>query len=314
MSLLAEIKRDAKKSGGGLSKVFFVKDGEKRRVRFITDFEDAIKIPWISCYDKNIGCVNPEYFGKTNPYKDDPDIKEDTMYLWQVKDYDSNTVKPFMYKANNCSPVFNLAAEYEIRGTITDRDYVITCNGVGAQRKMPVISMDKQKLREPIKKLSKEQINKILIDAYSKYQGQQEIEQENYVEMTPKELYNLCVKREIEAERKKSKAYYVSLLEEYDEQQAAQTGFDDEEDDWGDDEEETKQDYEDMSAKELYNLCVERKIEAQTKKKPIYYITLLEEDDRMKQKDLEWDEEQEEEDSWDEEDEWEDDELELSFN
>ena len=48
-----------------------------------------------------------------------------------------------------------------------------------------------------------------------------------------------------------------------------------------------------MSAKELYNLCEDRGIEAEPKMKPSYYINLLEE----------YDEENSDSDDWEEEDE-----------
>lgn len=61
------------------------------------------------------------------------------------------------------------------------------------------------------------------------------------------------------------------------------------------DEEESADDYNSMSAKELYNLCKSRDIECKPKKEKQYYITLLEEDDESS-------------DSWEDSDEYEDDE------
>lgn len=49
----------------------------------------------------------------------------------------------------------------------------------------------------------------------------------DYSELSPKELYKLCKERDIEAAPKKPAKYYINLLEEYDEAQ----------DDWKDDEE-----------------------------------------------------------------------------
>lgn len=47
-----------------------------------------------------------------------------------------------------------------------------------------------------------------------------------------------------------------------------------------DNDDESTSDYEGMSAKELYNMCKDRDIDCQPKKKEKYYINLLEEDDK----------------------------------
>lgn len=70
------------------------------------------------------------------------------------------------------------------------------------------------------------------------------------------------------------------------------------------DDEETTGEYDDMTAKELYQLCKERDIDAKPKKKEKYYVSLLEEYDAAQD---DWDDDDGDE-SWDEEDddEWED--------
>lgn len=313
MSLLNEIKSEARKSGGSLGKIFFVKDGEKRRVRFLTDFEDVVKIPWLNCYDKNINCPNPTWYGKPNPYKNVEGIKEDTMYCWQVYDYDSNSVKPFLYKANNCSPVYGITNTFETFGTLLDRDLVIFCDGKGSDRSMTVTNQDKAKFRQPVKKLSKQRLTELVVDAYAKYQGEEE-SGEDYTSMKPVELYQLCKEREIEAEKKKPKAYYVNLLEEYDIEHASESGFDDEDEEWGEDEEQ-QIDYTTMKPKELFLLCKEREIETKPKQSANFYIDLLEAYDDEQVSDDDWIEGEGEADEWEEDvDEWADDKSELPFN
>ena len=115
--------------------------------------------------------------------------------------------------------------------------------------------------------------------------------------MSVKELYKLCEDREIECEPKMKAKYYIELLEEYDENGGLpwKTPDDDSSDDEWDEEETSK--YEGKSAKELYKLRQERKIEAMPKKNETYYINLLEEDDKAHD---DWDEE----DDSDEDDEW----------
>jgi hypothetical protein len=65
-----------------------------------------------------------------------------------------------------------------------------------------------------------------------------------------------------------------------------------------DDEDDKAANYEDMSAKELYQLCKERDIEAPPKKSAEYYIELLEE---LDEEDETWDN-SDDEDDWDDND------------
>lgn len=305
--LLNKIKSEAKNSGTSMGKFVYCKDGQKRRLRFLTDFEDAIEIPWLGCYAKNINCPNPEFFGKTNPYKDDEDVKEDTMYLWQVYDYDANAVKFFMYKANNCSPVYSLATKYEIFNTLLDRDYVLTCTGEAADRSMEVVNKDKSVFTQgkagKVKKVSLKVIKDELQKAYSKFQG--DIDDDNddtpdYTEMDRKSLYKLAKKRGLDPDQGEPKAYYVNMLEDYDEEEAAKTSYMDEpedEDDVWDDEDTDK--YEGMSEKELYRECKKISDEkVKTRQSREYYIAILESqsDDSWDDDDDDWDDDDEEED------------------
>lgn len=295
MSILNDIKQEAKKGGSALGKIFWVKSDDKRRVRFITDFEDAVKIPWLNCWDKNINCPNPNFFGKNNPYENDDGVKDSYMYMWQVYDYDSNEVKPFLYKPNQCSPIPHLAVMFETYETICDRDYVINCSGSGTTRTMPVVAMDKAKFRQKVKPLSTSAIKKIISEAYQdNLQGAaDDDETEDYTTMKASELYSLCKERDIDDVKfKQPKSYYVKLLEQWDIDNEEDDGYtSDQDDDWDDEE---TQDYESMKPQELYKLCKERKIECKPKKSKQYYIDLLEF------------EEEEDDDDWDDE-EWEDD-------
>ena len=55
--------------------------------------------------------------------------------------------------------------------------------------------------------------------------------------MKPQELYKLCKERDIDCKPKKSKEYYIDLLEEADEEDGNDDWSEDEEDDWEEDEE-----------------------------------------------------------------------------
>ena len=56
----------------------------------------------------------------------------------------------------------------------------------------------------------------------------------DYSGMSAKELYLLCVKREIEAEKRKNERYYIKLLEDADKAEDDWDDESDEDDDWED--------------------------------------------------------------------------------
>ena len=60
---------------------------------------------------------------------------------------------------------------------------------------------------------------------------EEEDETNDYESMKPQELYKLCKERDIECKPKKSKEYYIDLLEEADEENDSDD-WDEEEDDW----------------------------------------------------------------------------------
>lgn len=307
MGILDKIKQDAAKSGQNKSKFFYVRDGEKKRIRFLQDMEEAFEPVFHDNYEAGINVPCRELFGKTCPYCDEEGIRTRTFYAWSIWDYEAKEVKILMYAMNNCTPLGAIAAMYENYGTLLDRDYVIQRTGKQQNTNYSVIPMDKQKFRnEKAKPYSKSSFLKILDKAFpdehsGKFGSNDEDDEQDYSEMSAKELYNLCEDRGIEAEPKMKQKYYIDLLEEYDSNK--------DNDDW-DDEEDSTSKYEGKSAKELYNLCKERDIEALPKKTEKYYINLLEEDDKA-QDDWE-DEEEDDELPWttpgeddDEDDEWE---------
>lgn len=301
-SILNEIKQAAKNSGQARNKMFYVSDGNESRVRFLDDIEDAIKIPWYSEYNDNIDFPSPEFFGKPDVYAA-RGYEPKTMYLLQVYVYDLNEVRIFLYKANQCSPLPHLAAYAETYGNITDRDYVIKCNGKGSDRTMPVVPLDKAKFRQNPKRLSMKSIKETIYESKKDRQG--EIEEIDYSTMSAKELYNMCEDRNIECEPKMKKPYYVRLLEEWDEEQQLDDGYmnepEESDDDWGEDEQ-TIIDFNKMSAKELYDHCIKKGIDVPKRKSKEFYIDAL-----QPKEDDEWDENGEV-DIWDDED------GELPFN
>lgn len=321
-TLLDKIKADAQKTGGSRGKFFYVKDGDKRRVRFLQDMEDGFELTFHDSFEANINVPCRELFGKSCPYCEEEGLRTRVQYAWCVWDYEAKEVRILMYPMNNCSPVGQIAACYETYGTLLDRDFVIARTGKQQNTQYSVMAMDKEKFRnDKAKALSEKALLEILDKAYpDEYSDEGEAKMKpksstkksskksdkdtdelpwvdakdiNYEAMSAKELYELCEDRDIEAEPKNPKKYYIELLEEYDENNSSDG------DDW-DEDKESDTDYSSMSAKELYKLCKERDIEVLPKKPEKYYINLLEEYDKAHD---DW--EDEDEDSDGEDDDWE---------
>lgn len=264
MGLLDKIKSDVAKSGSNKGKFIYFREGQKIRVRFLTDMDDGMCVPFHDSFEAGINVPCQEVFGKDCEYCEEEGLRTRNQFIWSVYNYETKEVQLFMFPVNNCSPVPALMALYETYGTLTDRDYVISVSGKQQNKTFSVVPMDKNKFRnEKAKAYSEKAILKMLDKAFpatstmdeddeddepkkkptkentkSKKNDDWDDEEEtnDYEDMSPKELYNLCKEREIEAVPKKPAKYYINLLEEYDN---AHDDWDDEEDDdeeWEDDE------------------------------------------------------------------------------
>ena len=272
--LLDRIKEDAKKSGSSRSKFFYVKDGDKKRVRFLTEADEGFEVVFHDSYEANINVPCQEIYGRECPYCDEEGLRTRTQYCWYVWDYDAAEVKIFMYPMNNCSPVGALIAAYETYGSLLDRDFMIQRTGKQQNTQYSVMPMDKNEFKnKKAKPLSEEAFLEILEQAY------------------PDELSKKYDDSKMKTKEKAAKANKRKMEEV-------------EEDDDDEDEEngglpfktpdEVK--YEEMSAKELYKLCKERDIDVEPKKAEKYYIRLLKEADKAKD---DWeDEEDDDDDDW----------------
>lgn len=256
--LLSKIKNDVKKAGANKGKFIYFREGQKIRIRFLSDMDDGMEIKFHDSYEKGINVPCQELFGRSCKHCDNEELRTRSLYLWSVYNYEANEVQLFMFPVNNCSPVPALVAMYETYGTLTDRDYVISVSGKAQNKTFSVVPMDKVKFRnEKAKAYSEQSALKMLDKAFpcEDEENEEEIKpakkktkpaeddewsdgdnegaENDYEEMTPKELYKLCKERKIEAKPKKNAKYYITLLKEYDE---AHDDWDDEdaEDDWDD--------------------------------------------------------------------------------
>lgn len=303
MSLVDDIKNQVKRSAGQKQKFLYFKSGTKIRVRFLDDMENGLKVLFHDSYAQGINTPCQELFGRDCKYCDDSELRHRELYIWSVWDHEAKEVKLLMNPVNSFSPIPSLVAMYETYGTLKDRDYVIQKNGEGTSSSYSVIPMDKSKfVNRKAKPYTEAKILDFLDKGFSDPEDQEEETKakskkakntskpsaSDYEEYSPKELYEECLARGLEVEKKKRASYYVNLLEEDDMEMEAD-----------DEDEDEVIDYESMTAKQLYQLCIDKGIDTRPKKPKEAYIDLLEE----------YEEESEEEDDWeededDEEDEW----------
>lgn len=263
--LIDSIKNDVKKVGTNKSKFIYFREGQKIRVRFLTDMDDGMEITFHDSFEKGVNVPCQELFGRECPYCDDDGLRTRSQYVWSVYNYETKEVQLFMFPVNNCSPVPALLAMHETYGTLLDRDYVISVSGKQQNKTYSVVPMDKARFRlEKVKPYSEQAVLKMLDKAYPA--GDVEDDEDD------------APRKPVKGNNKRRSAPEPD------------------EDDYDDDEQETT-DYEEMSPKELYQLCKERKLDVLPKKPAKYYIKQLEEYDKAQD---DWDDE-ENEDDWEDE-------------
>jgi hypothetical protein len=261
MSLIDDIKTQAKKAGSNKGKFVYFKAGAKVRVRFLEDMDDGRKIAFHDSFASGINVPCQETFGRECKYCEDDDLRTRDQYAWCVWDYDAKEVKVIIAPVNQCSPIPSLVAMYETYGTLTDRDYVITKSGAQQTTTYSVVPMDKAKFRnDKAKPFSDSKFYDLLDKAFpsddddeddgdkkkkkktppkSKGKAKPEPEDEDededegvdYEDMSAKELYSLCKTRGIKAEKQKPAKYYIKLLKSADEEDN-DDDEEDEDDDW----------------------------------------------------------------------------------
>lgn len=286
MGLLDNIKRDAKKSGQNKGKFIYFREGQKVRIRFLQDMDEGLEVTWHDSYEQGINVPCQEHFGRDCPYCNDDTLRTRSMYVWSVWNYESKEVQLFMFAVNNCSPIPALVALYESYGTLMDRDYVISVSGKQQNKSYSVVPMDKVKFRnEKAKPYAEKAVLKMIDKAWPCEESKGDDDLDDDEDEAPK-------KRAPKKTGGKTKSKKDVDEDEED---------DDYDEDVEDDAEDEGDDYEDMSPKELYNLCKKRKLDATPKKSSKYYINILREADEAEE---DWgDDEDGEDDEWEDDDE-----------
>ena len=123
-----------------------------------------------------------------------------------------------------------------------------------------------------------------------KKEEENEVDEDDYENMTSKALYKLCCDRGISSQcKKRDKASLIDVLKANDEGAAKE----DEADDW--DEEEETDPYAGKSAKELFKMCSDRGIKTKPKQSADAYVKLLKKADEAE---AETEDEEDDDDDW----------------
>ena len=144
-NLIKNMKEAIAKSGSSKKEILYFPADSVHRVRFLIELEDGYQFQFHSDFNTNVNalCTDPEEH-EDCPYCKD-EIKLVDHFIWPVWDYDSNSVKLLVFKANGISPVPSLIEMYEEFGTIMDRDYKIKKVGKGMGSSFVVTPLDKMR-------------------------------------------------------------------------------------------------------------------------------------------------------------------------
>lgn len=164
-SIVQMMKERISKSGKGAKDIFFVKKDGRVRVRFLTDLEESVVVPFHTKWKEfNHPCL--EMYGRSCPNCHNSDASTAENFVLTVWNYETKRRELFIYKATKCTPMPALVTMYETYGTICDRDYVIDRKGEATDTVYTVIPMEKKRFRGDEQPFSKKQVLKMILKAY----------------------------------------------------------------------------------------------------------------------------------------------------
>ena len=169
MNLIDSMKDRIKNSGTSKKDIFYVAADSKRRIRFLQELDTGAEFKFHTHWERGVNALCCEVYGKDCPYCADTDenMKEATMYAWNVWDYDANKVVILLYKATGITPVPAFIEFFEEYGTICDRDYTIKKVGKGMSGNITVIPGEISKFKNSkAKSFNEKQIVKLLKEAF----------------------------------------------------------------------------------------------------------------------------------------------------
>lgn len=169
MGILDKIKKEIKRSSSSFNLEFYLKDGDKAKIRFLTDFEDAIGIKWHDKYKDKIDTPCLEYYGKECKFcaGEVDDVRTRENFIWPIWNYEQEIVQFFRFAANSYTPIPQLMTMYESYGTITNRDFQISRSGTSFDISYQVVPMDKSEFKKDVDVPSKKEIFKQIADIHN---------------------------------------------------------------------------------------------------------------------------------------------------
>lgn len=169
MDLISSMKDRIKNSGSSRKEIFYVGADSKRRIRFLQELDTGYEFKFHSHWNRGVNALCGDHYNVDCPYcaDTDEDMKEVTMYAWNVWDYDANAVRILLYKATGITPVPAFIEFFDEYGTICDRDYTIKKVGKGMSGNITVIPGEISKFRNgKAKPFNEKQIIKLLKEAF----------------------------------------------------------------------------------------------------------------------------------------------------
>lgn len=163
--MLGLIKTRIQEAVGGLSSQFRIKGGDKRRIRFLTDVEEAIRIIYHDKWQEfAVPCL--KHYGEDCPYCNGEGTRTRDNFIWTIWDYEAKKKLIFMFKANDSTPIPHMIAAYDNYGTICDRDYVVARKGEGFATSYTLMPSDKSKfLGKKINPFTEDEILEMLLES-----------------------------------------------------------------------------------------------------------------------------------------------------
>lgn len=145
LNLIKKMKENIAKSGSNQRDVMYIAADAVKRVRFLQELDEGFEFQFHNNWEPKIYtlCKDPEDHECCDLCNQGIPLIE--QFVWSVWDYDSNSVKLLVFKANGISPVPSLIEMYEEFGTIMDRDYKIKKVGKGMGSSFVVTPLDKMR-------------------------------------------------------------------------------------------------------------------------------------------------------------------------
>ncbi len=227
-SVLDAIKSEINKSNNGAFKRFFKirESGAKVRLRFLQNFEDCTQIVF---HDKWNGFNHPclEQYGKDCPNCNNPEARTNTLYCWNVYNYESKQVELFLYKANKATPIFSLMSLYEVIGDITQQDIVVQRNGTGTGTTYQCTAVPKtSKFDKNVKIFSEKKILALCLEAFNRI-----TDESDSIDDDDDEEETVNTKRNTKSPAKKKSKPVLVEDDDDDDEDFDDEDFDDEDDD-----------------------------------------------------------------------------------